>query len=83
MDMLNFYRRTKAAADAIGSLMQVSRQQTYGRIDDETSRTAINLLVSDAENEKILFADLDRVVEYVSELRAEILSRRAAAVTKG
>jgi hypothetical protein len=81
MDTLQLYRRTQAAASALGSLLEIARLQNYGRVDALTSSQTIDLLVRDAENERILFHDLDFVVAGVADLRAVIAERRAA-VTK-
>jgi hypothetical protein len=78
--IFKLYQRTMGAANALSSLLAISKLQNYNRIDEATENAAVNLIVDDAENERMLFADLDAVVEGVGALRDEIARRRGAAL---
>jgi hypothetical protein len=78
--ILKMYQRTMGAANALSSLLAVAKLQNYNRMNEETENYAVNLIVADEENERMLFADLDAVVVGVAALREEIERRRAAAL---
>jgi hypothetical protein len=82
VDLILLYRKATNASSALGSILEISRLQNYGRLDAETASSAISLIARDEESAKTLFAAVDAVVAGVAELKTEVVSRRAAALVK-